>query len=450
MKSPSLQQSIIDTIPTNVNRLVVAVSGGVDSIVLLHALHSLANRLNLSLWVAHLNHQIRAESSDDATFVKNLCDQWELPYFGESCDVLAMSGQEKISLEMAGRKARRDFLKRVAGQVDADQIVLAHHQDDQVETFLLRLLRGSGQSGLASMRVSQEGWWRPLLGCSREQILAYAQQNDLTWVEDESNRDPVFLRNRLRSQIIPQFLEINPNFDNQVACLAEHIQCEEDYWQEQIANVFEGLVVSRSDGLRLSRKKMLGVHPALRIRLLREALRRVRGDLQRIEAVHLHSIEGLLVGQRSQAQLSLPGCWVARRYEDLWVRGTEPEVSRPFDLVLPISGEVELPCGRVLRLSSQDEYEGESERIAEFSQSNVTLPLRVRSWQAGDRFEPQGMIGHKKLKHLFADNTIELERRSSVPLLVSGERILWVVGMRRSRHAVAGSDQGKNLHVELL
>ncbi len=450
MKLSPLKQSIIDTIPPETSQLLVAVSGGVDSVVLLHVLHSLVESLNVSLQVAHLDHQIRPESRGDADFVADLCAQWDIPCHVETCDVPAIAEQNRISLEMAGRQARREFLQRIAVQIGAVQIVLAHHQDDQVETFMLRLLRGSGQSGLASMHVLQGVWWRPLLVCSREQILNYARQQQLSWVEDESNSDPSFLRNQLRTQIIPQLLEINPRFDNHIAGLTQQFQLEEDYWQEQVEQEFAGLIVSHDDGLRLSRTSLLAQHPALRLRLYREVLRRVRGDLQKIEAIHLYAIEKMLTGGRSQAQMDLPGCWVARRYQSLWLRNVAPERPEPFDLSVPIPGELELPDGHALCVSLQDEQMGESGNVTEYSFASLQQPLRVRSWQAGDRFAPAGMIGHKRLKHFFADNQVELETRQKTPLLLSGDEILWVVGMRRSRHAVAGCDGGKILRVELL
>ena len=450
MKFIHLEQLIIDTLPADAEQLLIAVSGGVDSVVLLHALNRVSKPLNVSLHVAHLDHQIRSESTDDAAFVRDLCDQLGVPCYVESYDVLGLAKQGKLSIEMAGRQARRELLQRVAARVDADRIVLAHHQDDQVETFMIRLLRGSGQSGLASMRIHQGLWWRPLLGCSRGQILDYARQHELSWVEDESNNNPVYLRNQLRHQLIPQLLEINPNIGRQLAGLTQQFQVEEDYWQEQVEQQMTALVLSRNDGLRLRRSVLLAMHPALRMRMLRETLRQLRGDLQRIEAVHLRSIEALLTGQRSQAQLDLPGCWVARRYETLWLREVAPVLLEPFDLLLPLYGELELQDGRVLRTSIQDELEGESANVTEYSLVHLPQSLRVRSWQAGDRFEPLGMTGHKRLKKFFSDHREELEARLTTPLLVNGERILWVVGKRRSSYAVAGHDSGKILRVELI
>ncbi|MEA3545828.1 MAG: tRNA lysidine(34) synthetase TilS, partial [Thermodesulfobacteriota bacterium] len=133
-----------------------------------------------------------------------------------------------------------------------------------------------------------------------------------------------------------------------------------------------------------------------------------------------------------------------------WIRDVAPELTEPFDLLLPISGELELPDGRVLRTTLQDEQEGESQHVVEFSFANLPQSLRVRSWQAGDRFEPQGMAGHKKMKRFFADCRTELEERRRIPLLIGEEKILWVIGERRSRHAVAGHDRGRILRVELI
>ncbi|MCK4502020.1 MAG: tRNA lysidine(34) synthetase TilS, partial [Desulfuromonadales bacterium] len=149
-------------------------------------------------------------------------------------------------------------------------------------------------------------------------------------------------------------------------------------------------------------------------------------------------------------QLDLPDAWVARRYETLWFRVAAPELPVAYDLSLDVPGAVELPDGRVLRLSLSTEQGGESASIAEFSVADLSAPLRVRSWQSGDRFVPQGMTGHKRLKCYFSDNKIELEERLRVPVLVSGETIIWLGGMRRSNQKVASLDGGTILRVELL
>lgn len=430
--------------------LLVAVSGGVDSVVLLRLLHELSGELGLRLQVAHLDHQIRLESSADADFVRQLCTELNVPCVVEACDVPRLADERGISLEMAGREARREFLLRQADLLGAQLIALAHHRDDQVETFLLRLLRGSGVAGLAAMQALQGRWWRPLLDCSREQILEVAQQQRLRWVEDQSNADPVFLRNKLRHQLLPQLREINLQVDERLAELCRQLQVDETYWQQQVEKTLSGLIVSTQDGLRLDRQKLLVLPEALRIRVIRGALRQLRGDLQRLESVHLRAVDELLTGTRSQAQLDLPGCWVARRYETLWLRDQAAAPLPDYDLLLPVPGELKLPCGRILSAQLSMEPSGESALAAEFLWSEIDRPLRVRNWRAGDSFAPQGMVGTKKIKRLFGDRKVELEERSRVPLLVSGEQILWLAGVRRSRFASIATASGEILRLELL
>jgi len=353
-------------------------------------------------------------------------------------------------VEMAGRQARHEFFLRLADQVGARLIALAHHQNDQVETFLLRLLRGSGVAGLSAMQELQGRWWRPLLDCSQEQILAYAREHDLSWVEDATNSDPAFLRNRLRHQLLPQFREFNLQIDERIAELCRQLQTDERYWEQQVVDYFPSVQISCEDGLRLDRLKLLACPEALQVRLLREALRRVRGDLQRLEAVHLHAMTGLLNGKRSQAQLDLPGCWVARRYDQLWLRKAAPEQFSVFDLELAVPGNLTLPCGRQLRAELVSESGEQHPLVAEFDWAELGGSLRVRSWRPGDRFSPQGLAGSKKLKRLFGDEKVELEERSKVPLLVCGEQILWVAGLRRSRYAMVSGGTERILRLELL
>jgi tRNA(Ile)-lysidine synthase len=430
--------------------LLVAVSGGVDSVVLLHLLCNLGEEHGLCLQVAHLDHQIRSESAADAEFVRQLCERLNLPCSIEKCNVPELAAEQKISIEMAARQARRDFLQRIADKIGASLIALGHHRDDQVETFFQRLIRGSGTAGLAAMRTVQDRWWRPLLSCSRQQILAYAAAQQLRWVEDASNADPSYLRNRLRHQLLPQLRQLNPQLDERWQQLCGQLQDDNDYWQQQVAEVLPGLIKSSDDGLRLHLQPLLALPRALRMRVLRETLRRLRGNLQRLEAVHLYAIDALLRSERSQSQLDLPGCWVARRYQELWLRCEPPTLLADYQFILPVPGELLLPCGRVVRACLQDEQQGESLRVAEFCLSELSFPLTVRNWRPGDSFAPQGMLGSKRLKRFFSDQKVELEERNRIPILVSDGPILWLLGQRRSRHAEAGQKAGQILRLELI
>jgi tRNA(Ile)-lysidine synthase len=351
---------------------------------------------------------------------------------------------------MAGRLARRRLLERVAAETGAQLIALGHHRDDQVETLLLRLIRGTGISGMNGMAQLDVPWWRPLLYCSRRQLLTYARRQSLSWREDASNQDPLFVRNRLRHQIVPLLSDINPQFAERMVALSLQVATEEDFWRDQIEMHFPSICAAGDDGLRLQRSQLLAFHPALRLRLLRAALTEIRGHLHGIEAVHLHAVDDMLTGDRSQAQLDLPACWVARRYESLWLRNAAPKLPPFFDVQLQIPGETPLPDGRKLVTTVVERAEMETRHRVYFDLTARDVPLSVRSWRPGDYFVPLGMPGRKRVKQLFSDLKIEKEERLRTPLVVAGENLLWVAGLQRSGFGVVTPFSVKVVRMELL
>ncbi len=354
-----------------------------------------------------------------------------------------------MSLETAGREARREALLRHAAEQGCTRIVLAHHRDDQAETFLQRLLRGSGKSGLQGMTVLDGLWWRPLLDFSRQQILKYAAQRQLDWVEDASNADTGFLRNRIRHRLLPELRDYNPRITERLSALSRQFQLEEDFWRQQMALIWPELLLSDKDGLRLNRQRLLECHSALQMRLLREGLRLMRGDLQGIESVHLEAVLELLLAERTQAELDLPECWVARRYDQLWFRESAPHIEE-FDLALEIGQPLLLPDGRTLLAELQARPEVPGRELVLFDAARVSFPLRVRSPLPGDRFRPSGMEGRRKLKDFLIDIKLEKEQRFSLPVLLGEDEILWLVGLRHSAVAQVGEDCREILAVRLF
>jgi len=429
--------------------LLLGVSGGVDSMVLLDLLWRFLGESGLHLQVVHLDHQIREQSGKDAEFVAKHCVELGIPCRVERVDVPALARERGLSLETAGREARREVFLRQAKIDGCRYIVLAHHRDDQAETFLQRLLRGSGKSGLSGMSELQGLWWRPLLSFSRQEILAYAEQRKLVWVEDASNADTIYLRNRIRHQLLPLLCDYNPEIKQRLASLSHQFQLEEDFWQQQLAQVWPDVQLNNEDGLRLNRQTLLKAHPALQVRLLREGLRLVRGDLHGIETVHLNALTRLLQRERPQAELDLPGCWAARRYEQLWLRQSKP-VPQSFDLSLGLGEPLLLPDGRYLYAEMRDQVGDESSEQVGFDSVGIEFPLRVRSPKAGDRFQPSGMPGTRKLKDFLIDLKIEKETRAALPLLLDRGKILWLVGLRRSALAPAAGNGRKVLVLRLL
>jgi len=413
------------------SRVLVAVSGGADSVVLLSLLHRVAGEMSLYLEAAHLDHALRDASCADAKFVEELCLRLGVPLTMERRDVAAIAKQRKGNLEEVAREVRRDFLEKTAQAHNCHMVALGHHADDQAETFLLRLLRGAGTTGLAGMRMVNEAIVRPLLPFYRTDLLAYLREEGLSWREDESNQDQTFTRNRIRHQLLPLLESFNPNISSQLAGLCEQMRQDDDFWLEQIAQELTRCGQWQNDSYVLDRSLLLELAPALAGRVIRAALQRVRGDLRGMTAAHIADILQLISQGPPQGELSLPGVWVARRYEDLLFRRQKPDPVNYFELVLNEHGTYQLPDGRLLHVSLQDHVCGESTEAVEFSQESLAFPLLVRHCQPGDRFRPSGMSGTKKLQDLFVDLKLPKEARQESLLLLKDEEVLWVVGLRR-------------------
>jgi tRNA(Ile)-lysidine synthase len=411
--------------------VLVAVSGGADSVALLSLLHYVADTMDLFLEAAHLDHALRDMSSADARFVEQLCADLGVPLTIEHRDVAEVARQRKGNLEEVARDVRRDFLKRTAQARNCHLIALGHHADDQAETFLLRLLRGAGTTGLAGMRMVNESLVRPLLSFRRADLFAYLKSEEIAWREDESNLDQSFTRNRIRHHLLPVLESFNPNISSQLAGLCEQMRQDDDFWAGLVAQELARCGQWQNQDYTLDRSLMLELVPALAGRVIRAALQQVRGDLRGMTSAHIADIVKLIDQGPPQGELSLPGVWVARRYESLLFRRQKPEAIKAFELILSEPGTYRLPDGRLLRVSLEDQACGESPESVEFSSAALSFPLQVRRCRPGDRFHPSGMVGTKKIQDLFVDLKLTKEDRQGSLLLLKDEEVLWVVGLRR-------------------
>ncbi len=414
------------------SRVLVAVSGGLDSVALLRLLHHLSVPLQLHLEVAHLDHSLRPESRGDARFVSDLCAGLGLYLTQERVDVAEAARQRKANLEETARDLRRDFLLKTAQLRGCNLVALGHHADDQSETFLLRLLRGSRVTGLAGMRTINGSVVRPLLPFSRQELEDYLQSEGLQWREDLSNLDQRFTRNRVRHQLLPVLADFNPNIRLQLVGLCEQMQQDEDFWSDLVTRELPKYGQWLGDEYVLNRKGLLALPQALTGRLVRAALAEVRGDLRGITAAHAADIMTMANEGASQGALDLPGAWVARRYDVLVFRREAPATVAPFSCELTSPGDYCLSENRILSVTLEESPSGESRSVVELSALSLSWPLHVRSCEPGDRFRPSGMQGTKKLQDLFVDLKVTREERQNALVLVKNNEILWVVGMRRS------------------
>lgn len=431
------------------DRVLVAVSGGADSVALLHLLHALAPTFPFSLLAAHLDHGMRPESPADADFVRQLCARLGVFLVEEKVDVPLLAAARRRGLEEAARDCRRQFLQQAAACHGCSAVALGHHRDDQTETVLFRLLRGSALSGLAAMRPHAPPFIRPLLTFTRQQIREFINREGLVFIEDTSNADVTFTRNRIRHQLLPALRDFNPRIDEHLARFSSRLALEEDYWAAEERRLLAELGQIGDAEVSFERSRLLRLHPAVRLRLLRRALLMVRGDLLEVAACHLEAVEGMLLADRPQAELHLPGAWAARRYERLWLRRAAPEDLPPVLVTIEGPGVYSLPCGGEVEVSLLPSALGQGRHVAEFSAAEVRFPLILRSPRPGDRLRPAGMAGSKKLKDLLIDAKVPQEARRRLLLVVADDEILWVVGMRRVAGRAPSPVRGMVLRIAL-
>ena len=433
------------------NPLVLAVSGGVDSLTLAHALHG----SGLNLVVAHLDHALRAVSAQQAEVLGKMMADWGLPYISHRVDVNAFAEQKKVGIEEAARICRYHFLFEIARAREAQAIVLAHNADDQVETVLMHFMRGSGMAGLTGMAPfsilkqfdETIPLIRPMLGISRAEIEAYALKNHLQPLEDESNEMPIYYRNKLRLQLIPYMEELNPGFKQSVLRSAEVLRGEHDSLQRLEEVAFDDCVSYQfAKEIVINRKVFLELDLALQRRVIRRTLNYLCPinpdfgfeDIEKARRIIINGLGAVDLSLKTRLEMVGQDC-------HFLLQGAKPSI-----LNLPQMNEeciYRLNIGEMLSLNQQwqisarlinrTEFETIPEEIKQSSSQAflntglLKLPLTVRAMQSGERWAPLGLkTGSQKLSDFFVNQKIPQSARATWPLVLSGESVVWVVGLR--------------------
>lgn len=406
--------------------VLAAVSGGVDSIVLLHLLDTSKDALEITLKAAHFDHAMREDSALDASFVRDLCDQLEIPL------VLERSGRV-LRGEAEARRERYAFFDRARRQLECDRVALAHHADDQVETVLFRLLRGAGLRGLSGMPVKRGVFIRPLLRFKKKELLAYARAHDLAYREDPTNRDTGHARNRIRNVLLPAIDAARPDVRASLLSLSRHAARSERAWRDRIGNLVKEAVVAESENqIDLDREKLLEMDDEARARLIRHLLRRFQVVPTR---AHTASILAFLARGHSGRALAVAHMRIERSFDR--VRLARPQRSQGRQLrLVDAAGAARLQLGG---RHYDVEWSVSDERPAgalSFDPSILEHDLVLRPWRPGDRIRLG--YGTKKLKKLFAERRVPAAERSAVPVLSdSGGRVYWVAGIAQGVDAPA-------------
>ncbi len=437
--------------------VLVGVSGGADSVALLHLLLHLKPVLNLDIAVAHLNHNLRGKASDaDARFVAGLAQELGLSLFIKKIDVLGYKKKWGLSLEETSRKIRYDYFSKLIHDHPYDKVALGHHMDDNAELVLMNLFRGSGTMGVSGIPPARDNQIiRPLCNLCRHEIDAFLSENRIHHIIDESNQDTSFLRNRIRHTLLPLLKEqYNPNIITGIHQFTEIIRTEEAWLDRSALSCYKTCLIEQNNrSIILSVGKLKRLHLAMQRRVLRKAIKSVRGNLRRITFTHMEDAVKLLNSDNPSAGINLPGnTKVYRSYETLIVSlreeriknqpskygkrkkaiGFSYEIARPHHTqttVDIVEIGTRLICYELDKKDIPDFYGSGHQRVF-LDMAQLTFPLLVRNIEPGDRFSPLGLSGTQKIKSFFINNKTPRSQRIGTPVVVSDGRIIWLVGLR--------------------
>ncbi len=421
-------------------KVLVAVSGGVDSVVLLDILCRLTPEYSLDLVVAHLDHRLRGvESDEDARFVGRLALRYKLPLVRQSADVSAVARDKRMGIEEAARMVRLKFLRSTAKETGATKIAIGHTANDLAETMIFNLIRGAGTTGLIGIRPIDPPFIRPLLDVTRSEIVDYAREHGLHWREDRTNADTTFTRNRIRHEIIPLLEGLNRNLIASLSRTAQIVREEREAFSALLEHPWEEALTSETkQEIHLDRTYLRRCLVGAKRALLLRALEKVRGDLQGISKVHIDSLSSLIASSHAHGEIHLPGVLARVQADELIIIPPHPE-SKPVASQEVALGRAEFPSfGIALDLSivpwngDLDSLKESGENVEIADADKVSFPLTLRTRRPGDRFSPLGLSGTKKLKDFLIDSHVPFYRRDLVPLLCDGKRIILVVGKRLS------------------
>ncbi len=417
--------------------VVVAVSGGPDSVCLLHILYELRDELEAGLVVAHFDHGLRPnEDAQETRFVKTMTDSLSLPFYTEKADRPLQPG--KGSLEEKARQARYGFLLNVLERCHAQKIATGHTLNDQAETVLMRLLRGSGISGLSGIPPIRDNVIiRPMIEIGRDAIVSFLECKGLVYLTDASNLQTGYMRNKIRWELLPILQEYQPRIIDILGKTGDILKLDSE-WLDSAAIDWFGKNAKCMEGanVQIPLYFFTKAPPALRNRVIRQAIKTIRGNLRRVNQRHINAVNQLAKRDRPQAFVNLPhGLRVRRAVDHMVFDLTEEEQSEEFSYTLDGPGAFKLRSLNCSILLEEVANEGNqdmtgSSGTAFFDADLITYPLVIRNRKAGDRFVPLGMAGHKKIKDFFIDLKVPSEVRKKVPILVQMDQPIWICGFR--------------------
>ncbi len=416
--------------------IVAGFSGGADSTALLEILWEYQKTHKITLSALHVHHGIRGQEADqDQRFCERFCQERGIGFRIVRADVPKVSKAEGISLEEAGRKVRyQAFLQELGSGVD--RIALAHHQNDQAETMLFHLMRGSRLRGLRGMKPVRGSYIRPFLCVTRKEIEDWLVKKKITWVEDSTNQELEYTRNQIRHQVLKPMERIRKGTIQRMAKAAEGLQRLEDFFQAELQKQWEGCVQEKGEGFRIVRAQFQTLHPALQEAMLLQAMERLSKEERKPEAIHVEQVLKLLDGKNG-SRLTLPGgCFAVLAYEALLLK-KEYKIEKTAIEVFCEPGQEYHYMGADFRLTLENREKNVKIPVNRYTKwfdyDKIKNNVVLRTRRPGDYLEVAPGV-HKKLKDYLIDQKVPREDRDQCILLADGAHIIWVTGMRISEN----------------
>ena len=465
---PALEQRVLSFIQQhrlipNQQKILIAVSGGADSVCLLHILADLKDELGIKLHIAHLNHQLRAsESEADAAYVTDLAHQLNIPITVENRDVKAHQAQKHISLEEAAREVRYTFLAQVGQSIGAERVAVGHTTDDHIETILMHLIRGTGTKGLRGLQPGAV-WHsaetvitviRPLLEISRAETEDYCYHHQIKPRIDTSNLSLSPLRNRIRHQLLPLLRSYNPKITTALLRTARIAADELAILDNEVSRIWNKIAKEQENAIIIDKEQIMELPPALKRHLFRISIEKLLGNLMDIETRHIEAIMNFLTKPAGK-KINLPGGLIFSTDYGKYLLSSDPSGLSPFPTIeteypLEIPGETLLPGWYIKATITppQARKDDAGAYKAYLNLDKTGSKAIVRPRRRGDRFQPLGMSQPKKLGEFMIDARIPSAWRQQVPIVCSPQHILWVVGWRIDERAKVTANTGQILCLE--
>ncbi|GGA71015.1 tRNA lysidine(34) synthetase TilS [Ornithinibacillus halotolerans] len=437
--------------------VLVAVSGGPDSMALLYYFKTIREKWQLNLIALSVDHKLRGEESkQDLEFVRDICHRWNVAFVGTAVDVKKHKEKHQVGTQVAARTLRYQFFEEQMEKFQADYLAIAHHGDDQLETLVMRLVRSANSSsltGISAKRPFASGAIiRPLLCVTKQEIESYCKKNDIQFRLDPSNESIDYTRNYFRKKIIPHLKSKNENIHKTIQYLSESLAMDEEFLKQEAIKLFNEVVQVQDN----PRKVMfdIDVFQSRASALQRRAYHLIlnylyEDDLPKdLSYVHEEQIQSLLNKENGTIQIDFPRhLRVEKAYNKLiFYFHHHNKIPSPFHEFLPIPGEVVLPNGGKIYATYIDEIPCH-DKYTYICTSEITLPLQVRTRQPGDRMTWKGLNGSKKIKDIFIDEKIPLHERNSWPIVTDNKGdIIWLVGLRKQEIM---PNKGKSIYIKL-